>query len=200
VREKLNSNPIAQAAVIGVLLVAAAVFLLGGVGGGGEEEAAPVGETSPSETSVAPALGSEEGVSATASAPLAALGVGTGVEAPPLPGPVQRAYDANKTVVLLLVHNGGIDDRLVATSLRSLSGLGDVAVFVVPANQVARYAAVTLGVEVDRVPALIVMRPKNLSEGTPQASVTYGFQSSQAIAQAVRDAAYDGPESTYYPN
>jgi hypothetical protein len=200
VREKLNSNPIAQAAVIGVLLVMAVVFLLGGVGGGEEEEAAPAPEVATTETPVAPALGSEEGISAIASAPLAAPGAGTGIEVPPLPGPVQRAYDADETVVLLIVHDGGIDDRLVATSVRSLSGLGGVAVFVVPVDQIARYASVTLGVEVDRVPALIAMRPKNLSEGTPQASVTYGPQSAQAIKQAVLDASYDGPEATYYPN
>ena len=44
------------------------------------------------------------------------------------------------------------------------------------------------------------MRPKRLSDGTPQASVTYGYQSPQAIVQAVLDASYDGPEATYYPN
>ena len=37
--------------------------------------------------------------------------------------------------------------------------------------------AITLGVDVTRVPALIVMRPKRLSDGTPQATVNYGFQS-----------------------
>ena len=42
--------------------------------------------------------------------------------APPLPAPVTAAYDAGKTVVLLVVHDGGIDDRLV-DSWRS-SGCG----------------------------------------------------------------------------
>jgi hypothetical protein len=200
VREKLNSNPIAQAAVVGVLLIAAAIFLLGGTGGGGEEEAAPVTEAPTAETSVAPAIGSEGAEAAVAAAPLAIPAAGSGIEIPPLPRPVQEAYDADQTVVLLIVHNGGIDDRLVATSVHSLSGLEGVAVFVVPVKQVARYAAITLGVQVDRVPALIVMRPKGLSDGTPQASVGYGFQSSQAIVQAVLDASYDGPEATYYPN
>ncbi|HEY5052495.1 MAG TPA: hypothetical protein VII45_03705 [Solirubrobacterales bacterium] len=199
-REKLNSNPIAQVAIIGVLLVAVGIFLLGGMGGGSsEEEAAPTTETSTTEAVVAPAIGSE-GVATPAAAPLAAPGAGSGIEAPPLPGPVQQAYDANETVVLLIVHNGGIDDRLVAKSVRALSGLGGVAVFVVPSQQISRYAAVTLGVNVDRVPALIVMRPKNLSDGAPEASVTYGYQSAQAIAQAVSDASYNGPEVTYHPN
>jgi len=197
VREKLNSSPIAQAAIIGVLLVAAAVFLLGGLGGGEEEETAAVPPASGTE--VAPAIESE-GVTATASAPLAAPGPSSGLEAPPLPAPVQQAYDAGKTVVVLIVHDGGIDDRFVARSVRSLSGLENVAVFVVPDKQVSRYAALTLGVSMDRTPALIVMRPKGLSDGKQEASVSYGYQSAQAITQAVTDAEYNGPEVTYYPN
>ncbi len=50
------------------------------------------------------------------------------------------------------------------------------------------------------MPALVVMRPKQLSDGTPQASVDYGFQTPQGVLQAVRDAAYDGREVTYHPN
>jgi hypothetical protein len=55
-------------------------------------------------------------------------------------------------------------------------------------------------VEVSRVPALVVMRPRNLSGGTPQASVSYGFQTSQDVVQAVRDADYHGPVVTYHPD
>ena len=44
-----------------------------------------------------------------------------------------------------------------------------------------------------------MVRPKRLSDGVPQASVSYGFQTPQGIAQAMRDATYDGPEATYYP-
>lgn len=198
-REKLNSSPIAQAALIGVLLVAIGFFVLGNMGGE-EEESAPVAEAPPAETSVAPAIGSEEGVATAAAAPIAAPGAESGIDVPPWPAPVKDAYEADKTVVLMVVHNGGIDDRLVAESVRGLSGLDNVAVFVVPVGEIARYAGITLGVEVDRVPALIVLRPRSLSEGTPQASVTYGFQSSQAVKQAIVDAAYDGPAATYYPN
>jgi hypothetical protein len=199
VREKLNSSPIAQAALIGVLLLATGFFLLSNMGGE-EEESAPVAETPATETAVAPAIGSEEGVASVAAAPVAVPGADSGIAVPSWPAPVKRAYEADETVVLLLVHNGGIDDRLVAESVRELSGLADVAVFVVPAKDVARYAGITLGVEVDRPPALIVMRPRSLAEGTPEASVTYGFQSPQAVKQAIVDAAYDGPAATYYPN
>ncbi len=124
----------------------------------------------------------------------------SGISVPALPGAVTRAYKSGKTVVLLVVHDGGIDDRLVANNVPRIDAVGDVATFVVPAKRVARYAAITLGLQVDRTPALIVMRPKRLSGGTPQATVSYGFQSPQAVVQAVRDASYDGPNVTYHPN
>ena len=38
-REQLNSNPLAQVAVVGVLLVAVGFFVMSTMGGGGEEEA-----------------------------------------------------------------------------------------------------------------------------------------------------------------
>ncbi|MGZ8666789.1 MAG: hypothetical protein ACXWZM_06730, partial [Solirubrobacterales bacterium] len=95
---------------------------------------------------------------------------------------------------------GGVDDKLVAPVVRKLRGVGGVAVFITPAKRIARYAAITLGVSVNRVPALIVVRPRPLSGGNPQASVNYGFQSPAAIVQAVVDASYNGPSATYHPN
>ena len=50
------------------------------------------------------------------------------------------------------------------------------------------------------MPALLVMRPRRLSGGVPQASVDYGFQTPQSVVQAVVDAGYKGPEATYHPN
>jgi hypothetical protein len=58
---------------------------------------------------------------------------------------------------------------------------------------------VTVGLDLNRVPAVVVMKPKRLSGGTPQATVDYGFQTPETLVQAVRDAAYDGPEATYHP-
>ena len=83
------------------------------------------------------------------------------------------AYDSGKTVVLLIVDRGGIDDRLVTVASSLLAEVPDTATFVVPAGQIARYAAITVGLDVNRVPALVVMRPKRLSGGTPQASVDF---------------------------
>lgn len=199
-RDKLNNNPVAQIAVIAILLVGGAVLFLSGMGGGGDAAttappATPATATDPAAVDPAAAAAAASGapVPVTSAAPV-------DVPVPPPPAPVQRAYKSGKTVVLLVVRGGGIDDKLVATTVRKLSGIGSVAVFVAPAKRIARYAAITLGVNVDRVPALVVVRPRRLSGGIPQASVTYGFQSAASIVQAVTDASYVGPVATYHPN
>ena len=212
-REKINSDPRYQVGIVLLLVIAAGYMLLGGgLGGGEESEEAP-----PTEATVAVAgtnvTGTATGATpgeavegAVASAIESAAGEATAasatasIPAPPLPVPVANAYDSGKTVVLLVVRNGGIDDRLVTASTRQVSGNPDVALFVAPVKQIAHYGAITLGVDVTQVPALIVMRPKRLSDGTPQATVDYGFQATQSIDQAIRDASYDGPEATYHPN
>ncbi len=207
-RDKLNNDPRYQiGAVVLLLIFGFVIFTQMGKGGEEEEAAAPTEATVSVEGSEASgtAVGATPGEAVEAAAeqalqatvpPAAAV---SAVVPPPLPDPVEAAYKGGKTVVLLLVHDGGIDDRLVAKSTRALSSFPDTAVFIVPAKQVARYGAITLGVEVAQVPALIVVRPKRLSDGVPQASVSYGFQTPEGIAQAMRDATYDGPEATYYP-
>lgn len=207
-REKLNSSPVAQIALVLVLVVVAFVMLTKASGGGESgDEAAPTEATvsvagtgaSATATGATPGEAVEGAVEAAvteASAPAAAASI----PAPPLPAPVIAAYESGETVVLLIVHDGGIDDRLVATSTRRLEAFPNAAVFIVPAKQIARYGAITLGVDVQQVPALVVMRPRRLSGGIPQATVSYGFQTKQGIEQAMRDASYDGPDATYHPN
>ncbi len=200
-RDKLNKSPIAQVALIAILLAGGAYILLGSQGGGGgaATTTATTGTvpatTAPVTTAPATSASSaaDAGVAAAATSAVA-------VPVPPLPAPVKRAYDSGETVVLLVVRGGGIDDSLVAPTVRRLRAVGGVAVFIAPAKQIARYAAITLGVSVDRVPALVVVRPRSLSGGTPQASVSYGFQSPATIVQAVIDASYNGPAVTYHPN
>ncbi len=223
-REKLNSNPIAQVALIGVLIAGAAFFLL--KGGGGESSAGSAATTSSTtaEASSAPTAGSPTAASSstaggeasaaassgaatpsestgaveTSEAPTSALPVS--VPAPAVPAAVAAAYKAQKTVVLLVIHPGGIDERIVKQTVVLLKPVPKLAVFVIPAKQIARYTAVTVGVEVDQVPALIVMRPRRLSGGTPQASVSYGFQTPESVVQAVIDASSRSPEVPYHPN
>jgi len=189
-REKLNSNPMLQAAVIGVLLLGTVFFFISSTGGG-EEEAAVTEPT----VSVTEAPEAEAGLSA---AP-AELPAAAPLDAPPLPRAVSRAYEANQTLVLLFVRNSGIDDRLVAAASAGVGGLRDVALFVVPASRISRYASITEGVGVERVPALVVVSPKRLEKTVPTASVNYGFQSPQSIVQAVIDAGYQGPTVDYHP-
>jgi hypothetical protein len=191
VRDKLNDNPIAQLALIGLLLVVGVFIFLKPGGGSEESEQAPSGEATATVES------SEAGAIASASS---GAEVPTSIPAPPRPpGSVTDAYDANKTVVLLVVHDGGIDDAYTAAATAALAAVPSTALFVVPAAKIAHYAALTVGLDVSQVPALVVMRPKRLSHGIPQATVDYGFQTPQSVVQAVIDAGYKGPATTYHP-
>jgi hypothetical protein len=187
-REKLNSNPLAQAAVLGVLLLATGFFVLSSMGGESEE-----GPAAQSAESIVATVAASEG-SGVAPPPGALADV-----APAPPHAVTAAFAANQTVVLLFVRDGGIDDRLVADATHRLDTLSGVSTFVVPADRIARYAAIAQGVDVNRVPALVVLRPKRLDHGVPTASVTYGFQSPQSVVQAVVDAGYKGSTLGYHP-
>ncbi len=188
-RDKLNDNPLAQAAVVGVLLIAAVVFLMGSKGGKEEE-----GSAEGTDSSVVVAAPAESGSPTDLPPP------GTGVGAPPpLPNAVISAFDAGDTIVLLFVRDGGIDDRRVTRSVDSVSSMSGVATFVVSAKRIARYAAIAQGVDVNRVPALVVVSPKRIDAAIPKASVHYGYQSPESVEQAVIDAGYKGRTLPYHP-
>jgi hypothetical protein len=204
-RDALNNNPVVQAAVVAVLLLGAVMFLLMS-GGGEEEEAAPAGPvevagTEISATGAPPGEAVEGAVGATAEAASGGR-VAPGQlasAAPPLPAPVLDAWKSNRTLVLLFVHDDGIDDRLVRNATRTVAGFPNASFFVVPARQISRYAAIAEGVGVERVPALVTVTPKRLQDGAPTASVTYGFQRPETVRQAVIDAGYEGPTIDYHP-
>jgi hypothetical protein len=111
---------------------------------------------------------------------------------------VISAWKSGDTVVLLIARQGGIDDRLVRSSVRLLSGDPSVSVFVTRANKVARYSRITQGVGVSQAPALVVVRPKRLSGSAPEATVEYGFRDAQGVEQAVHDAVYSGKDNLPY--
>ncbi|MBS1886857.1 MAG: hypothetical protein JSU06_06680 [Actinobacteria bacterium] len=186
-REKLNENPKAQVALVAVLLVAAAIFMLGKLGGGEEE----VEGTEPV------AVATSELVAGTPAA-LPAPGTGPGAVPAP-PRRVVAAFNAGETVAILFVRNGGIDDRLAARSVRRLESFPDVATFVVPAKEVARYVSITQGLQLNRLPAFVVLRPKQLDKHVATASIQYGFQNPQSVAQAIVDARYHGGTLAYHP-
>lgn len=188
-REKLNENPLAQVTLLGVLLVFG-VYMLTSMGGGGESESASEAESSTTVTS-APAI--------TPAGETPVTGSATPAPVPPPPSDVTTAFNAGETVVLLIVREGGIDDRMVREDAGALKGMSNVALFVVPAQKIARYAAITEGVGVNRVPALVVLRPKALSNGVPTASVSYGYQEAEDVVQAVVDARYKGRTLSYHP-
>lgn len=192
-REKLNENPMAQVALVAVLLVLAGVFLLSKMGGSEEEEGTETGAASAAVAAVAAEL-------ETGGDPAALPPPGSGPGAPPAPPrPVVSAFDRGDTVAILFVRDGGIDDRLVARTLPSLEAMAGVATFVVPTDQLARYVSIADGVDLNRVPALVVLRPKRLDHGFDAASVQYGFQSAESVVQAVIDARYHGGTLAYHP-
>ncbi|HEV2727657.1 MAG TPA: hypothetical protein VGV34_05135 [Solirubrobacterales bacterium] len=186
-RDQLNNNPAVQAAVVAVLLLGAVFFFMSSKGGGGEAE-------SEEGSADAPAALEEPAATATGALPAEAA-----ASAPPPPPAVVDAVEANQTVVLLFVREGAIDDELVVDSVNRLSGLPGVSTFIVPAGEIARYAAIAQSLAVDRVPALVVIQPKRLNGGAAVASVQYGFQSPQSVVQAVIDAGYRGPTLQYHP-
>lgn len=190
-REKLNESKAAQVGLV-LLLAAVAAFMLLGKGGGGSETEAPAEETAV--TGEAIAVSSTTATGGAGELPTSVP------PTQPLPKPFTTAYDADKTVALLVVHDGGIDDKYTKKALGEAASIGGVAVIVVPAKQIYRYASVTVGLNVSQLPALVVMRPKSLSHGVPQATVSYGYQTVASIGQALRDASYSGPEQgTYHP-
>lgn len=199
-RDALNSNPLVQAAVIAVLLIGSAVFLLR-PGGGEEEESATEATVRIAGTDVTAGSTPEAALEAAIEgAPTTQVTPGRlAAWAPPLPTPVLDAWKANRTLVMLFVHDGGIDDRLARNATRAIGGFPNASIFVVPAREISAYAAVAEGVGVERVPALVVVTPKHLQDSVPTASVAYGFQSPETVRQAVIDAGYEGPTIDYHP-
>ncbi|HEX2359709.1 MAG TPA: hypothetical protein VHH72_07835 [Solirubrobacterales bacterium] len=225
-RKALNENKKVQIGLIaGLGLVAA--FMLMSMKGGGESAALPP-ESVPGGPAVSPAsagttevgvdvsVNGESAGSATASVPTSTGTVApatTGAVAPAttvtpealkpgpgLPAPVVRAWRGGDAIALLIVRGGATDDRLVRGSVESLSGRSGLSVFIARAKRVARYSRITQGVGVNRVPALVVIRPRRISGSVPQALVSYGFRNSQSVVQAVDDALYSGKDNVpYYP-
>lgn len=185
-REKLNESKAAQVGLVAVLAIVVAILFLGKSGGSSS------GET---EVTIEP------GEALAVAAPAGMGELPTSVpQTKPLPHRFSAAYDANETVALLVVHDGGIDDKYTRLALKAVAAVESVTPIVVPAKQISRYASITVGLDISQLPALIVMRPKSLSHGVPQAIVAYGYQTPQSVYQTIVDASYKGPEQgAYHP-
>lgn len=221
-RRLANENPTAQIALIGILVLLFGFLLYTRVLSSGESSS----ESSPSPTptvggtdAAAPAPGtSDEAVAPESVAPEAsstappetapqgevpasALEPGKG-----LPAPVVKAYKANKTVMLLIVRQRGVDDKVLKAWGKALRKHVEerksprFAMFVTGAKHIAKYSRITLGVNVSRVPALVVLRQKSVSGDVPEASVLYGYRGIESVFQAFKDSRYDGRKNVpYYP-
>jgi hypothetical protein len=205
-RKALNENPLVQVAMIAMLALVVGFLLITRMGSSDSSESAS--ETSSTAT---PATATEPAASASAAATDAAAIAGTPQSAvagsgefaagPGLPGKVVDAYESGETVVMLILHRKGTDDRKLEQQIGSAAGAGDTAIFMVDAGEIADYSRIAEGVDVDRVPALVVIEPKSRAEGPlPTASVSYGYRGPESVAQAVRDALYKGRDDLpYYP-
>lgn len=200
-RRALNENPTVQIVVIGIMLVVGLVVATGalkGSSGSGSSQPASGAAATPSgapDASYAPSTASS---AAPTSSTVAGVRVPTDL-LPPTRADLVAAYARGDAIVLLVVRGGGIEDAMVRSSVRRLEGERGVAVYVTRAEHIARYASITQGVNVNRVPALVVVRARRLSGGQPKATVSYGFRSAQSVVQAVHDALHRGGTATYYP-
>jgi hypothetical protein len=212
VRQAINNNPTVQVALLGGLALLVGLFLMMNMKKGSSDSSSS-GSTAASAASTPPATGAGTGAAPSAgTASTGSVSAGSAVTppvtgtvspealvpGPGLPKPVVAAWKGGDTVVLLVVRQGGIDDRLVRRSVQLLSGDGGVSVFVTRANAVARYSRITQGVGVSQAPALVVVRPKKVSGRAPEAQVSYGFRDAQGVVQEVHDAVYSGKDNLPY--
>jgi len=206
-RKAINENPVVQVVLIGVLVVIVGflfVTRLSGQGGSEAETPPPTDSAATLPATGAPATDAPATTAPATGAPAPATETALSSDfaaSPGLPADVVDAYEGGKVVVLLVVRGDGIDDRKVEAAVRREAGAGESVLFVAKADKIGKYARITQGVDVDRVPAMVVIRPKRLSEGPlPEATVSYGYRGPQSVAQAVRDALYKGPDDIpYYP-
>jgi hypothetical protein len=214
VRQALNSNPVVQAVVLGILVIVVAFLLLTRVmnsdDGAAEEPATATSSAVPAATEAVPAspetTAAPEAVApGTESGSVPAVGAGPGregfVAGPGLPKAVASAYDDGEAVVVLITREKGIDDKRLEAIVKAIEARPDTAVFETRAAGIADYSRITQGVDVDRTPALVVIQPKRLADGgLPTATVSYGFRGPDSAEQAVRDALYEGRDNIpYYP-
>ncbi|MDX6605378.1 MAG: hypothetical protein QOF23_1887 [Solirubrobacterales bacterium] len=203
-RQRLNDNPLFAMAFLGVLGVVV-IFLFMSRSNSAAPAATPATATTPAAPGATAAPTTP--APATTAAPTTPAAVtpvadtGGGFKAGPgLPAPVVKAYQRGEVVALLVVKGNGIDDRAVRKALKGTRGEPNVAIFETYAQNVARYSRIAQGVDLNRVPALVLIRPASGTNGMPQAMVQYGFGSADNVAQSIRDAAYKGPNALpYYP-
>ncbi len=220
-RKAINENPVVQAALIGVLALAVGLMLIMQMGGSSSEDSATTDAATEAVAAGAPTTDDPAATAASGTDPAAAAGTATPAPAtgaapavtpggtasgeftagPGLPKAVVDAYDDDKAVVLLVVNRNGIDDRELERMVDQIKSHPGATVFVVDVKNIADYSRITEGVDLDRTPAMVVIRPKRLDDAPmPTAVISYGFRGGASVEQALVDALYKGPSDLpYYP-
>lgn len=204
-RKTLNENPMVQMAVLAVVGVALVFMLFTTVLK--KDPAPPAAPTDPAAAAAAPATGTDPAATApvvpstpitpsTSGVPADAAGL---LPSKGLPKDVLVAYAKNQAIALLVVDPKGLSDQQLKTFTEPLKSRKDVTLFVVDSKDIGDYYRITAGVSVDRVPALVVIRPRKLTADAPTATVSYGFRGPKSVDQAVDDALYDGKAVPSYP-
>jgi hypothetical protein len=207
-RKAINENPMVQIGLLGALGLIVGVIFMTRMGGGAP---APTEETAATESSVAgaPVTPAEPAPAVTPAPDVAVAPVETGstpFEAGKgLPAELVNAHESGDVVVLLVMQEKGIEDKPLERSVETLEARGDTTLFVTDVKNVAKYSRVAEGVRLDRVPALIVLRPldgkldKSEAAPLPEATVLYGFRGKDSVTTAVEDALYEGKQLSYDP-
>jgi hypothetical protein len=200
-RSAINENRRLQLMLLGLLALAGGFMLLKMTHGSGSE-------SSTAASSGAGVAGASSGGVAATAAPVGGSASTSSSGAPTVPAAMIPGAGAPKSllaryqhgdaVALLVVRAGGIDDALVRNAAGRLNGIPRLAVFVTRARGIARYAWLTQGVDVTDLPALVMLRPRGLSKGSPTATVSYGFRDANSVQQAAEDALYRGPTHLPY--
>jgi hypothetical protein len=208
VRKALNENPIVQVVMLGILGIVVAFLFMTRVMGQDESSSSTSSSATttpaPTSASATPAATDPAATAPATPAPseaappsVGALGFEPGVG---LPESVVRAHESGDVVALLVVNRKAPEDRRLEAEVNQLRGRSDTSVFVLDAKDVTRYSRIAEGVDLDRVPALVVVEPKSQVQGDlPGATISYGFRGPESVEQAVRDILYDGRELPYHP-
>jgi hypothetical protein len=117
-----------------------------------------------------------------AASPTGTTGARPAAGAGALPRRLARALDARRVVVLLFWNRAASDDRAVRAELRQVSRRGGrVVVAAAPLSQLARYGAITRGVQVLRSPTLVVVDRRR------RATTLSGYTDAPEIDQTISD-------------
>lgn len=200
-REQLNNNPAYQVGALGILAAIAAIYFLMLSGGEEPVPAPPVVPGAPTATApgtipnTSDTTGPVDGSAAAqsgGSAPvqLEALEPGKG-----LPLELVKAYSKDQTIVIFVTDPQSVAANRLKKAAKGVDDRKDVKVFNYTPKQVAKISRISLSLQLDRVPAMITISPRSLTDSVPTATVAYGFRGPKSVLTQIKDANYAGPQN-----